>query len=247
MNHLLFGFALCAALVIYPGGLAIVAASFAASAGRLLIRSPSPPDWIAAAVERPWSSLLGLALAGLVLAPIPWPDNPVAPVGISWASGSNLGGISLSLGGLWALQLLGSGQPRRGWVLIYLGAWSLGLVLLASAVHSGNWSGVLTAGGPGAEVGRVGLALVGAGALPWVLGAPPGGLSATGAAWAASSGMVLILALPQLQAVPFPVAIAAWWALLALLGFGWAGASGWRSRIARRRRLNASAATLNTP
>ena len=247
MNHLLFGFALCAALAIYPGGLAALVASLAGGAGQLLLRGPGRPRWVAEAVSSPWSSLLGLALAGLVLAPMPWPDNPVAPVGISWASGSNLGGIALSLSALWALQLLGSAQSRRGWVLTLLGAWSLGLVLLALAVHSGSWAGVLTAGGLGAELGRVLLAALGLCSLPWVMMGPPGGASLRGSGWAAGAGVALLLALPQLQAVPFPVVLVAWWALLVALGLVWAGGAAWGAGPARRLGLSVAAATLNTP
>lgn len=247
MNHLLFGFALCAALVIYPGGLAALVASVAGGVAQRWFRPPARPGWLGAAIERPWSSVLGLALAGIVLAPMPWPDNPVAPIGISWASGSDLGGIALSLGGLWALELLGSSQSRRGWVLTILGTWTLGLVLLALAVQSDSWSGILTAGGLGAELGRLVLAGLALSALPWVLRGAPGGTSVKGAAWAAGAGIALLLALPQLQAVPFPVALAAWWVLLLVLGLGWAVVTNWGPRVAGRLGFAFSAATLNVP
>ncbi|MGC2192260.1 MAG: hypothetical protein WA751_07985 [Candidatus Dormiibacterota bacterium] len=247
MNHLLFGFALCAALAIYPGGLAVLVASVVGGGAQLWLRPGARTGWISGGVEGPWSSLLALGLAGAVLAPMPWPDNPVAPVGISWASGSNLGGLALSLGGIWALVLLGSRQPRRGWVLTILGSWSLGLVLLALAVHSGSWSGVLTAGGLGAELGRVVLAAVGICSLPWVLMGGPGGSSVRGAAWATGAGVALFLALPQLQAAPFPVILAGWWALLAALGLGWAAGANWGPRIFGRLGRSTSAATLNAP
>ncbi|MGA7173574.1 MAG: hypothetical protein WCB86_09965 [Candidatus Dormiibacterota bacterium] len=247
MNHLLFGFALCAALAIYPGGLAVLVASLVGGGAQLWFPPNSRPGWLTGAVERPWSSLLGLAVAGTVLAPVPWPDNPVAPVGISWASGSTVGGIALTLGGLWALLLLGSNQPHRGSVLAILAGWSLGLVILATAVHSGSWSGVLSAGGAGAEAGRVGLAGVAICVLPWVLRGAPGGTSVRGAAWAATAGLALFLALPQLQAVPFPVALAAWWSLLGAISLGWAAGANWGVRIAGRLGLAASAATLNVP
>jgi hypothetical protein len=247
MNHLLFGFALCAALALYPGGLAVLVASLAGGLAQVGFRPARWFGWVSPALERPWSSLLGLALAGIVLGPVPWPDNPVAPVVITWASGSNFGGIALSLGALWALQLLGSNQPRHGWVLALLGGWSLALVLVALAVHSGSWSGILTAGGLGAELCRLGLAAVGICSLPLVLRGAPGGISLTGSAWAASSGVALFLALPQLQAVPFPLVLAAWWALLVALGLAWAAGSNWGSRIAGRLGFAASAATLNVP
>ncbi|HVB13426.1 MAG TPA: hypothetical protein VNH38_01545 [Candidatus Dormibacteraeota bacterium] len=243
MNHLLFGFALCASLAIYPGGLAVLVGSLVGGAAQLGARRGGLRGWLAEAVIRSWSSMLGLALAGLVLAPMPWPDNPVAPVGISWAAGSNLGGIALSLSGLWALQLLGSSQPRRGWVLLLLGSWSVGLVLFALAVHSGSWSGILTAGGLGAEVARVGLAVLGLGSLPWVLWGAPGGSSLRGAAWAAVAGVALFLALPQLQSAPFPAVLIAWWALLAALGLAWAVVATWGPRLG----FSVSAATLNAP
>ncbi|MGH7642788.1 MAG: hypothetical protein ACRENX_07215 [Candidatus Dormibacteria bacterium] len=247
MNHLLFGFALCAALVIYPGGLATVAAALAGGAAQRWQQPRSRPGWLNPAIAKPWPALIGLLLAGLVLGPISWPDNAVAPVGISWASGSDLGGIAMSLGGLLALELLGSSQPRRAGVLAVLGSWSLGLLLLASAVHADSWAGVLGAGGVGAEVARLGLAGLALGSLPWVLWGAPGGFSAKGLAWAAGAGMGLLLALPQLQAAPFPVALGAWWALLVAIGLTWVLVSSWGPKLARRLGLTFSAATLDVP
>jgi hypothetical protein len=209
------------------------------------LRGRAGQSWLwARVVPNPSTSLLALALAGLALAPMPWPDNSVAPVGVSWASGSDLGGIALSLACLWALQLLGS--PRRGLALVVAGAWSWGLVLLSLAVHSASWSGVLTAGGVGAEVGRVLLATVLLGSLPWVLG-PPGGASFRGCGWAAGVGMALLLGLPQLQTDPFPLALGVWWALLAALGLAWVAGTTWGPGQLRRLGISVSAATLKAP
>ncbi|HUY54655.1 MAG TPA: hypothetical protein VMV23_05810, partial [Candidatus Nanopelagicaceae bacterium] len=108
MNHLLFAFAVCAALAIYPGGLAGLAAVLVGGSGVLLRRRARAVDLLGVPTPRPWAMLLGLTLLGLAMAPMPWPDDPVAPVGISWASGADLGGIAVSLGCLWALQLLGA-------------------------------------------------------------------------------------------------------------------------------------------
>jgi hypothetical protein len=246
VNHLLFAFALCAALAIYPGGLASLVASLMGSSGALLRGRLGGPRLGALTVPKPWTTLLALALVGVALAPMPWPDNPVAPVEVSWASGTDLGGIVLSLGCLWALQLLGAPPGRRGAAFALAGAWSWGLLLLSLAVHSATWSGVLTAGGLGAEVGRVLLAVSWLGSLPWVLG-PPGGVSFRGCGWAAGVGMSLLLGLPQLQSAPFPLALSAWWLVLAAIGLVWVVGATWGPGLRGRLGLSASAATLNAP
>ncbi len=246
MNHLLFGFAVCAALAIYPGGLAALAASLAGGAAQLFLTTRQNRSPITS-LGRPWSSLMGIALAGFVLAPLPWPDNPVAPVEISWASGTEMGGVALSLAGIWGLVLLGSSQHRRGWAICSLGAWSLGIVLLSTAVGANSWEGILNAGGLGAELGRVGLAGLGLLTLPWALAGAPGGTSTRGLAWAAGTGAYLFLALPQLQSVLFPVALLAWAGLMAALGAAWAVGSRWGPILVRRVGRPASAATLNAP
>jgi hypothetical protein len=247
MNHLLLGFALCATLAIYPGGLA---ALVAALAGGVIQFWPGNGEGWGRQAWLPGSLggfFLGLALAGLALAPMPWPDSPVAPIAISWAAGSSVGGITLTLVGLWLLQLLGSKQPEQGWHLGLVATWSMGLVSLALAVHSGSWSGVLNAGGLGAELGRVCLATLGLVLLPLVLRRAPGGVSLSSAAWAAGTGVALLLALPQIQATPFPVAIAAWWGLMAAIGLGWAASARWGPSIIRNLGLALPAATLNVP
>jgi hypothetical protein len=247
VNHLLFGFALCAALAIYPGGLAALVAALAGGAAQLITRKRRILSAWAVGLSDPTPLLLGVVLTGLVVAPMPWPDNPVAPIGISWAAGSSLGGIALSLGSLWGLQLLAAREPWRPWILWSLGIWSVGLVILALAVHEMNWSGILEARGLGAELGRVGLAAVGLASLPWALRGRPGGASVRSAAWAATAGMALLLALPQLQFAPLPVTLAAWWALVAALGVAWVVGSRWGPRTFRNFGVAVPAATLDSP
>jgi hypothetical protein len=247
VNHLLFGFALCAALAVYPGGLAVVVAALAGGGATLLRRGAGGWTACLGAMPSPFRLILGLMLAGLVLAPMPWPDNPVAPVTVSWASGSDLGGIGLTLAGLWALQLLGAGRSRDGRALAAAGAWSLALVALALAVHSATWSSLLSAGGLGAELGRLLLAVLALATLPLVLGGPPGGVSLRSCGWAAGAGMALLLALPQLRTAPFGLALVAWWVLLALLGLAWWAGSAGGPRVVRRLGMGAPAATLNVP
>jgi hypothetical protein len=237
VNHLLVGFAICAALSIYPGGLTVLVAALAGSAGPVLVRPGA--RWRR---EEFWNrlsrnsaaTLLGVALAGLVLAPMPWPGNPVAPLGVSWASGSDLGGLALTLSGLWALHLVGSARAHEGRVLALLGAWSLGLILLAMAVHAATWSGVLTAGGLGAEVGRVLLAVAWLGLMPWALADAPGGAAVRDCAAVAGTGVALFLMLPQIQATPTLVVLPAWWALLLALGLACAAARRWGIGTLRR-------------
>jgi hypothetical protein len=246
VNHLLFAFAVCAALAIYPGGLAGLVAALLGGSGALLREKARALDLLGLPMPRPWAMLLGLTLLGLALAPMPWPDDPVAPVGISWASGADLGGLAVSLGSLWALQLLGALRSRRGLAFAVAGAWSWGLILLSLAAHSETWSGVLGAGGVGAEVARVLLALAWLGSLPWVLG-PPGGLSFRGYGWAAGVGVGLLLALPQLQTAPFPLALGLWWGVLVAVGLAWAAGARWAPRLWAHLSPAPSAATLNTP
>jgi hypothetical protein len=247
VNHLLFGFALCAAFVVYPGGLAALVAALAGGGAALLRRGGGRWRAVLGAAPSPSRTILGLALVGLVLAPMPWPDNPVAPVAVSWASGRDFGGIGLSLAGLCGLQLLGAERPRDGSSLAVAGAWSLGLVVLALAVHAITWSSLLSAGGLGAELGRVLLAVLGLVIIPLALGGPPGGVSLRSCSWAAGAGMVLLLALPQLQTAPFPLALAAWWVLLVVLGLAWSAGSAWGPGGLRRLGLIAPAATLDIP
>ncbi|HVC39056.1 MAG TPA: hypothetical protein VNH20_03640 [Candidatus Dormibacteraeota bacterium] len=247
MNHLLLGFALCAALLIYPGGLAVLAAALAAGAGRVLDRRRGRPSWRAALLLTPAGSLVGLLLAGMVLAPMPWPDNPVAPVTVSWASGTDFGGLALSLGGLWALLLLGSGPTRRGWVLGLFGAWSLGIILFGLSVGSASWSGLLSAGGLGAEVGRVGLCAWVLGSLALTLRGNPEGEFLGAIVRAAGGGLVLLLAFPQLQRGPFPVVLGLWWALVFALDLVRLALASWWPGEPRPGAAPAAAATLNVP
>jgi hypothetical protein len=246
VNHLLFAFAVCAALAIYPGGLAGLVAAVLGSSGSLLPGRVGTFGRGALPMPRPWEMLLALVLLGLALAPMPWPDNPVTPVGISWASGTDLGRIALSVGCLWALQLLGAPRSRRGLAFALAGVWSWGLLLLSLAVHSATWSGVLGAGGVGAEVGRVVLAVAWLASLPWALG-PPGGMSFRGFGWAAGVGMGLLLALPQLQSAPFPLALGLWWGVMAGVGLAWVAGARLGPRLRVHLGFAAPAATLNAP
>ncbi len=222
MNHLLFAFALCAALGVYPGGLALALAGVAWGAGRTV--TGAGRGWTVAGGPGP--ILLAVGLGGLVLAPLPWPGDPVAPVSISWAAGQDLGGIGVSLAGLLALLLLASGE--RGRVLAWGGGWTLGALLVALSLGTSTWGPVLSSGGLGAEVARVLLGLGLLGAMAGCRGRP-GRLSPyTPAAWAAGAGLALLLCLPQLLGLPFGVAVGAWWGLSGLLGLAQAvGAHGW--------------------
>ncbi|HEY6537618.1 MAG TPA: hypothetical protein VI138_01090 [Candidatus Dormibacteraeota bacterium] len=247
MNHLLFGFALCAALAIYPGGLAALVAALVATLPRMALPREVKQGPVQLLSLRPGELLLGLGLAGLVLAPMPWPDNPLAPIGISWAEGSSVGGIALSLGGLWTLLLLGRTRVRRGRALALLGGWSLGLVMLGLAVHSGTWAGALTARGPGAELGRVALAVVGVVALALLLPLPPRAAGLANVAWAAGLGLNLLLALPRLLTVAFPLAILAWWGLVLVAALVGSAGARWGGKLRRVPGDPVPAATLNVP
>lgn len=242
MNHLLFGFALCAAVAIYPGGLSVLVAQLATAAGRFRLGAA-----LRAMATQPLATLVALGLAGLVVAPLPLADNPVAPVGISWAAGSSLGNLGLSLAGLWALCLLAPGRPRRARQLWLLAGWSLGLLLLSLGVRSGDWSGLLSAGGAGAESARLVLG-VAAVCLLWCwFGPAPGQDRFAAAGWAVGGVAGLILVLPQLQTLPFLVDLAGWWTLQAGLGLLGLAAARLLPPVRRRLGRSVSAATLNTP
>ncbi|MGH7640182.1 MAG: hypothetical protein ACREN7_03605 [Candidatus Dormibacteria bacterium] len=241
MNHLLLGFALCGALVIYPGGLAVLAALVAAAVGRR-----RPLGQLASWASEPARSLQGVAAATVALVPLPFPGNPVAPVGISWAGGSELGNLGLSLAGLFALAWLAAPVRHRGLGLTLLAAWSLGLGILALSLGTGSWEGVLGAGGPGAEAGRVLLGSLALGLPLLWFGGAGGEETVRSCGWVAAAAMGLLLLLPQLRQLLFPGVLLSWWVLgLVLAAVGGSGGS----VVWRRRSPDGSgtAAKLNVP
>ena len=239
MSHILIALALCAALVIYPGGASALVALWLVSRPS---RSPSRVSGLRQRIQvaHPNGAWLGAGLlCGLVVLPLPWGGSPVAQINVGGLAGPGLGGLALSLLGLWVLESFGRASSRlQGSTLISLG-WALGLVVFAVALRAPGWTGVMSGGGLGAELARLGLGLVSIVAIPWAGGSDPRHLL-TAAAWAARLALSLSLVLPQLASLPAPVALGIWWSACVLLAAGWAG--GLRDLVHQLGRVSTGAA-----
>lgn len=212
MSHLLIGLAICAALFIYPGGACLVCAwllvlvgvrAGGREAGVLARPWPthSAPEWLAAGL-----------LSALVVVPLAWGADPIAQISVGGLSGLGLGGIPLSLAGLWALGWLGRNRWQSTGAISLALAWSLGLIVLAMITKSPGWAGILGPAGLGQELLRGGLGLVALIALPWFGGPDPARNLFTAAAWAAWLAVDLSLLVPALESLQFPAVLGSWWA-----------------------------------
>ncbi len=223
MSHILIALALCAALVIYPGGASAVIALW-------LVRAPSKSGWTISGLGelfrsgRPGGGWLGAGvLCGLVVLPLPWGGNPVVQMGVGGLGGASLGGLALSLLGLFWLESMGrAGRRPLLAALISLG-WALAVVALAVALRAPGWAGVIGGSGLGAELARLALGLGAIVALPWAGGSDPQHDICAAAAWSARLALGLSLVLPQLASLPAGAALGIWWAACLLLGVAWAG------------------------
>lgn len=231
MSHVRVALALCAALMVYPGGV-----SAAVGIGLLQIGWPGPGglDGLrgrirAAALNHTW--LGAELLCGLVMLPLPWGGSPSFHLDAGGSTGIGIGGVAVSLLALWVLESWAR-APRRfpGATLLAL-SWSLGLVGLAAALRAPTWAGVMGAGGLGAELVRLGLGFTSLVSVPWVAGGHPRRGIATTAACAARLAISLSLLLPQLQTLPAWLVVAIWWGSCGLLGL--AGAESGRELLRR--------------
>ncbi|HUY55588.1 MAG TPA: hypothetical protein VMV23_10555 [Candidatus Nanopelagicaceae bacterium] len=233
MSHVGVALALCAALMVYPGGV-----SAAVGLGLIQIGWPGPSGLEglrrrirAAALNHTW---LGAGLlCGLVMLPLPWGGSPSFHLDAGGSSGIGVGGVAVSLLALWVLESWAR-APRGlpGATLLGL-SWSLGLVGLAAALRAPTWAGVMSAGGLGAEMVRLGLGLTSLVGVSWVaVGHPRRGIATT-AAGAARLAISLSLLLPQLQTLPAWSVLAIWWGSCGLLGLAGAGAGSGRKLLRR--------------
>jgi hypothetical protein len=212
VSHLLIGLAICAALFIYPGGACLVCAWMLVLVG---VRVGGREAGILA---RPWPTqsaaewLVAGSLSALVVVPLSWPADPIAQISVGGLSGLGLGGIPLSLAGLWALGWLGRNRWQSTGAISLTLAWSLGLIVLAMLTKSPGWAGILGPAPLGQELLRGGLGLVALIALPWFGGPDPERNLFTAAAWAAWLAVDLSLLLPALESLPFPAVLGSWWA-----------------------------------
>lgn len=213
MSHLVIGLAICAALFIYPGGACVVCAWLLVLVGVRWGRRTAVP------LALPWPAhsatewLAAGFLSALVVVPLSWPADPIAQISVGGLSGLGLGGIPLSLAGLWALGWLGRNRWQSTGAISLVLAWSLGLIVLAMITKSPGWAGILGPVALGQELLRAGLGLVALIALPWFGGPDPERNLFTAAAWAAWLAVDLSLLVPALQSLQFPAILGSWWAL----------------------------------
>ncbi|MHB8323386.1 MAG: hypothetical protein ACYDEA_00545 [Candidatus Dormibacteria bacterium] len=223
MSHILIALALCAALVIYPGGASAVVALW-------LVSAQSKFPWtIFGRGEflrsgRPGGAWLGAgALCGLVVLPLPWAGNPVTQMDVGGLGGASLGGLALSLLGLFWLESMGRAGRRPVLAALLSLGWALAVVALAVALRAPGWAGVIGGSGLGAELARLALGLSAIIAIPWVGGSDPQHDICTAAAWSARLALGLSLVVPQLAALPAGAALGIWWGACLLLAAAWAG------------------------
>ena len=230
MSHLLIGLAVCAAVLIYPGGVCLVGAWLLLLGGaRLVHRGPG----ITAAPwpnHRPTDWLLAGFLSALVVVPLSWPADPIRQISASGLSGLGLGGIALTVAGLWSLGWIGQARLRSTRAVPGLLAWSLGLIILATIMRAPSWGELLGSADLAQQLLRGGLGLVALLAMPWFAGPFPDQDLFTAAAWAAWLAVALSLIIPVLQALPFPLVLGAWWAGSMAAGLISALGASWRSR-----------------
>lgn len=230
MSHLLIGLAICAALLIYPGGVCLVGAWLLVLGGtRLVHRRPKitavpwpdrrPPDW-----------LLAGFLSALVVVPLSWPANPIGQISAAGLSGLGMGGIALTLAGLWSLGWIGPDRLRSTRAVPGLLAWSVGLIILATIMRAPGWGELLGSADLAQKLLRGGLGVVALLALPWFAGPFPERDLFTAAAWAAWLAVAFSLLFPALQSLQFPVVLGSWWAGSLAAGLISALGASWRSR-----------------
>lgn len=221
MSHIRIAVALCAGLVLYPGGVS-------AAVGMALVRlGPAQVSsraglrrWLTTAhPDRSWV-YAGL-LCSLVVLPLPWGGSPISQLQVGGVGGAGIGGLALSVLGLLVLESRNGGRMVQV-VLIGL-VWALGLVAVAVTLRAATWSELVAAGGVGAELARLGLGLSSLALIPWAGASHPGRQAATAAAAAARLAVSLSLLLPQLQALAAGVDLVIWWGVCVIWGWTLAG------------------------
>lgn len=239
MSHILIGLALCAGVLLYPGGLALLGASCLLALGSSIGRRASWRVWAA----RAW---LPLGLGSLAVIPLPWPGNPLLALSVGGLSQVGVGGLALTVLGILALELrVAAGEPDRGARVIASTASMAALVILAEVLRAPDWGSLLAAPGPGAEAGRLGLGAICLLAAPWAAGQELGADADGTCAWAARASVAGFLVIPQVSGWPVWAGIGGWLLACLLLGSLWASGQrlipggptdpGWRRPAGRLR------------
>ena len=227
MSHVRVALALCAALVVYPGGVSAAVGLGLIQTGRLAPASRARLlGWVRSTRVNPTWLGAGL-LCGLVVLPLPWGGSPSFHLDAGGSNGMGLGGVAGSLLALWVLEAWAQPARHRPLLTLVALAWSLGLVGLAVALRAPTWAGVMAAGGAGAELARVALGLASLLSVLWIVTGtgpdhPRDGAVIAGAR-AARLALSLSLLLPQLQTLPAWAVMAIWWGCCGLLGLAGAG------------------------
>ncbi|HVA21157.1 MAG TPA: hypothetical protein VNN74_03575 [Candidatus Micrarchaeia archaeon] len=226
MSALLTLLALVAGLVLYPGGLTLLAVALSALGATALPRSHRVGAARGTARGRRrgrWSGLaevaparltgVGIVLAGLAVVALPWPANPLTA--IPGASAIALGslGVPVTVAALWAADGLDQAPARSTWLLVH-GAWAAALVGLLLAAGSATWSSVLALPGAAPEAARVAIGVAAAVALPRLVPGGTGGGALGSVSWAAHAAVISALWVPRAAHLD-PIAAVGVWAAMA--------------------------------
>ncbi|HUY96925.1 MAG TPA: hypothetical protein VMW47_04770 [Verrucomicrobiae bacterium] len=208
MSALLPLLGLVAGLVVYPAGLTLVACSAAALAVRAGSghRAVGPGPEAGGGVARARMVGVEIALAGLAVAALPWPDSPLGAIpGVAAATVGSLG-VPLTVAALWIADSI-AGPPRPG----LRASWAIGLLGCGVWSGSAGWPALLAHAGTGPTVLRLaagaGIAVI----LPGLAGARDHGDRPRAVSWAAHSAIVTVLMAPTISRFD-PVAAVALWA-----------------------------------
>lgn|GEM_PF-5687720 len=221
MNHVLIGLALCAALLIYPGGLTV-----AASAWTLALGAGGSAKGALDGLRSDREPLLlvcALLLGSLTMASLPWSGSPLASLSLAGLTSVGLGGVALTVLGLLALDSMinfeVAGGPR------WLGASAasaIAVLILAEALGTSQWTTILAEPGTGALLGRLAVGLLCLLVAPLASGRQPGVAPISAIAWSVRFGMAALLCFPVLRLVPFEADLGV--VLVGSLTVGWCAA-----------------------
>lgn len=205
MNHVLLAFALLAAGCLYPAGLSLAAAGAAAAGGGWVAAHPHR----SAPLPTPAGAGTAFGAAALLVLPLPLSGNPLFQLQSLGVATTQIGGVALSLLGLFLLRPT---RGRGGRQVVSVGAgvvFAILLIAFAIALRSPGWLSLVEAGGGGAEAGRIALGLAGLVLIAvWVdPGNPAVGERLRFAALAAVS---LILLVPVLARGPVWLTLVVW-------------------------------------
>ncbi len=247
MNTFVSALALCAAIGIYPAGVAGLLVA-AVTAGSAALPGPGPRHprarWGAPRMGPPLAALPILLLAGIGVCTLPWPDSPVGQFPVAGPP-LVLGGPALAVAALWAADLWARPRgrapqvPAAGWrraadwdAVAHL-LWITPLLGLGLWFHGASWGALLGPAGPGALAARIVVGALAAVLLPTLSGAGAAGGPVPWPAairWAGHAAICTFLWVPGLHAWPVPAALGLWAGVSVGLALGWRGV--WALRAA---------------